>query len=121
MKKLGKIITKKIKAYPRQDEQTPYVTSFCYLCDDEYLTQNLEREEHKDKCPECKDKHFCFSCDEIFDVDELKEVDVDEYYCEDCYQPTCIACNEPVEEEGMACSSYCVGVWKWDNRDKTLE
>ena len=119
MGKLGKINTKKMKAYPSTDSEIPYITSFCYICDDEYLTQNLIEEE-QEKCPECKGKERCCSCEEVFDLDELKETGDYEWECEDCYQPTCIACNEPVEEEGMACSDWCVGVWKWDNRDKTL-
>ena len=55
MVKLGKIITKKMKAYPKKDCSKPYLTSFCYICGDEYLTQRIVRIEKK-KCPSCKNK-----------------------------------------------------------------
>jgi RNA polymerase subunit RPABC4/transcription elongation factor Spt4 len=51
--KLGKIIIKKMKAYPKLHSLKPYLTSFCYICNDEYLTQGIVDEE-KEKCPACK-------------------------------------------------------------------
>ena len=32
------------------------------------------------------------------------------YECEECYQPTCMFCNEEVEEEGDFCCDDCVKV-----------
>tara|TARA_R110000744_G_scaffold203277_2_gene322139 strand:+ start:188 stop:514 length:327 start_codon:yes stop_codon:yes gene_type:complete len=108
-----------MKAYPKKDSAKPYITSFCYICDDEYLTQGIVDNE-KEKCPTCKDKHICYSCEEVFDFAELTETGDCEFECDYCYQPTCLACSEPVEEDGMVCSDWCRGVLKYDNRDKTL-
>ena len=42
-----------MKAYPKKHSLKPYLTSFCYICNDEYLTQGIVDEE-KEKCPACK-------------------------------------------------------------------
>jgi hypothetical protein len=48
---LGKIVTKKIKAYPKNGNKD-YVCVICYDCKSEYLTQGVINNE-KHKCPSC--------------------------------------------------------------------
>lgn len=52
---LGRIVTRKMKAYPKKGEKK-YKCVICYICKDEYLTQGvLIKEMHK--CPSCNKKY----------------------------------------------------------------
>ena len=119
-KPLARLDIKKIKAFPKDFQDEDYITQECYICEDEYLVQDGMIQKEIGKCPECKDKHLCYSCEEPYDIKSMTETGDCEFECEYCYQPTCIACNNEVEEEGMCCSKECIGVMRWDNRDKMI-
>jgi len=59
----------------------------------------------------------CDYCDELVAKKTLKEYQGD-MICRECFKPTCMYCNESVEEEGDFCCEDCIKGFKYDNREK---
>lgn len=102
MVKLGKIKTKKIKAYPKINEED-YVKKICDICDEEFMAQA----DNVYKCPTCKEQDWCRVCDVVYEESELKVDNEGDYICDSCFVPKCMNCNEEVDEDGQYCSKDC--------------
>lgn len=116
-KPLGRVIPKKIMAYPKTSERYDYDTFLCFHCKEEYLSEGIIDHESI-FCPKHTDYEFCYQCDSSFSKDEMK-VDRDEfYYCSDCYFPKCIECGEAVnDEQERFCSQQCANEY-WVDLDE---
>ena len=66
----------------------------CYTCKKE-IDVNFNMQ-----CKKCFDEGLveCYDCSAVDDYREMNDIEDGDYRCNDCHQPTCMNCNEEVEE-----------------------
>jgi hypothetical protein len=110
MKNKGiKVKTKKMMAYPlNEDIPDQYELCKCEHCKSEYLSQ-CEIVEETTFCPLHTNYEHCYSCEKTFSKKEMQTDNDEDFYCNDCFQPKCIECGEPIdtEEDARFCSQQC--------------
>ena len=84
---------------------------FCFTCNE----KNEVNQEGQ--CQTCFDNGVvqCMSCSNCSNWQDYYDMEDGDYQCEECYQPTCMYCNEEVEEVGDFCCDDCVKGYQWDN------
>ena len=104
---VGKIVPKKMIAFPKIDNEIDYKTFVCIECDTEYLSQGIfDIENHF--CPNHSDCYYCNGCGEMFNDDELNEDSKDEQlYCKLCYTEYCKNCGDSIKIDDVYCSNEC--------------
>lgn len=103
-----KVATKKMMAYPKDEEyEDNYELHRCFHCKEEYLSQGLIEDETT-FCPLHNNFTYCVECETTADKSEMTEVSENEWYCSDCFVPRCSQCDEPMERDnGEFCSKQC--------------
>lgn len=104
---LGKIVTKKILAFAKTNDEDEYRTFVCTECNKEYLSQGIiDIENHF--CPNHSDCYYCNGCGDMFNENELKEDSKDEeLYCKECYTEYCKNCGDSIKKDDVYCSNEC--------------
>lgn len=67
---------------------------------------------------------YCSDCEKEFPISDLTE-NHSGYFCEDCFEPVCLECSEPMPEDDTSdfCSKDCYkeymsDLWEDDYKDK---
>ena len=104
---IGKIVPKKMIAFPKFDSKVDYKTFICIECKTEYLSQALIELE-KCFCPNHIDCYYCNGCGEMFNDLQLKKDIKDlQFYCKECYTEYCKNCGDSIELNDKYCSNEC--------------
>ena len=61
---------------------------------------------------------YCSQCEELVPKITLKEDNSGDMVCKSCFQPTCMNCNEEVDEDGRYCSKSCYDEYWYDEDDR---